>query len=148
MKLRLALLSASIVCAFVLVAPNGAAAATYHVYKQGTATSKYAAGAYFNKTHRKMVTLNIGGTCDDGSVASVSSTNFRVSSSGRFSGEVSFSIYHKTSQTSYASTAKFSGKVTKRKRVKVANAVTTEAPGCTTLSHSYTLKYKGTQSGG
>ena len=147
MKLRLALVSA-ILCAIALALPSGASAATYHVYKQGTATSKYAAGAYFNKTHRKLVTLNMGGTCDDGSVVSASTTNVRVSSSGRFSGEISFSLYHRTSQVSYASTAKFSGKVTKRKRVRLTNVLTTEAPGCTGLSRTYALKYKGTQSGG
>lgn len=148
MKIRLALVCAAVVCSTILVAPSGAVAATYHVYKQGSTTSKYVAGAYFNKTHRKLVTLSMGGTCDDGSVVSISTTNLRVSSSGSFSGELSFSLYHRTTQTSYASTARFNGKVSKQKRVKLTNALTTDAPGCTGLSRSYTLKYKGTQSGG
>lgn len=148
MKLRSTLVSATIICVAALFAPTSAVAGTYHVYKQGSATSKYAAGAYFNKTHRKLVTLNVGGTCDDGSVVSASMTNLRVSSGGSFNAEVSFSLYHKTSQVSYASSAKITGKVTKRKRVKLTNTLTTEAPGCTGLTRSFTLKYKGTQSGG
>ncbi len=148
MKFRLVLTCATVVCAAILAEPSGAVAATYHVYKQGSATSKYAAGAYFNKTHRKLVTLSMGGTCDDGSVVSISTTNLRVSSSGSFSGELKFSLYHRTSQTSYASTASFSGKVSKRKRVRLTNALTTDAPGCAGLSRVFTLKYKGTQSGG
>ena len=127
---------------------DAGASAAYHVYKQGTGTSQYAAGAYFNKTHRKLVTLSMGGTCDDGSVVSISTTDLKVSKSGSFAGEIKFSLYHKTSQISYASTAKFSGKETKRKRVKLANALTTDAPGCTGLSRTHTLKYKGTQAGG
>lgn len=148
MKLRLALFVSLLVCSAALIVPAGAGAATYHRYTQGGATSKFTLGAWFNSTHRKLVTFNFAGTCDDGSLANSSATNLKVSSGGSFSGEIKFNIYLKSTQTQYPATATFTGKVKKRKYVKVTNTVTTEAPGCAVLTHNYKAKYRGVQHGG
>lgn len=131
-----------------LALPAVAHAAKYHVYRQGGASSKYTTAAYFNSTHRKIVTISMSGKCDDASRVSLSDTNVKASKSGKFSGETDFNIYLYSTQTNYNAKAKFTGTVKKRKYVKVSFEITTDAPGCGSLSHSFKAKYKGTQSGG
>lgn len=125
-----------------------AASAKYYVYRQGGATSAHTAAAYLNESHRKIMTLQTSGKCDDGSLASISAENVKVSSKHSFSGSADFTIYLYSTQTSYQAKAVFTGSVKKRKYVKVNFNVTTDAPGCAGLSHSFKAKFKGTQSGG
>lgn len=125
-----------------------AANAAYYVYQQGSQSSQHTASVYLNSSHRKIVTMILTGKCDDGSRVDVSATNVKVSSKGSFSGSVDFSFYHYATQANYTAKAEFSGKVKKRKYVKGSVTVTTDAPGCGGLSHSFKAKFKRTQTGG